>query len=126
MGERAVDEVGEHGLDDGVAAVGKVSGGGRLGAGGEEWVVTPHREQFIAAGLVAYPSRDQTAGRTSSGEPRAPDPRGHRLGIVDGDEVMVSVTVHQNTAILSAFGVGSIEGKATSTATALHGTTTEG
>ena len=45
---------------------------------------------------------------------------------VDGDNVTVSVIVHKNTTILSAFDVGPIEGKATSTATALHGTTTGG
>ena len=43
---------------------------------------------------------------------------------VDGDNVTVTVIVHKDTTILSAFGVGSIEGKATSTATALHGTIT--
>jgi Flp pilus assembly protein TadG len=45
---------------------------------------------------------------------------------VDGDNVTVTVIVHKDTTILSAFGVGPIEGKATSTATALHGTTTGG
>jgi Flp pilus assembly protein TadG len=45
---------------------------------------------------------------------------------VDGDNVTVTVIVHKNTTILSAFGVGPIEGKATSTATALYGTTTGG
>ena len=42
---------------------------------------------------------------------------------VDGADVSVIVVVHKDTTILSAFGVGPIEGKATSTATALHGTT---
>jgi Flp pilus assembly protein TadG len=45
---------------------------------------------------------------------------------VSGHNVTVTVVVHQATTILSAFGVGSIEGRATSTATALHGTTTGG
>ena len=45
---------------------------------------------------------------------------------VDGGNVTVTVIVHKDTTILSAFGVGPIEGKATSTATALHGTTTGG
>jgi Flp pilus assembly protein TadG len=42
---------------------------------------------------------------------------------VDGADVSVAVVVHKDTTILSAFGVGPIQGKATSTATALHGTT---
>ena len=45
---------------------------------------------------------------------------------VDGDSVTVSVTVHQQTQILSAFGLSAVSGSATSTATALHGTTTGG
>jgi Flp pilus assembly protein TadG len=40
---------------------------------------------------------------------------------VDGDSVTVSVTVHEHTQILSAFGLDDISGSATSTATALHG-----
>jgi Flp pilus assembly protein TadG len=43
---------------------------------------------------------------------------------IDGDSVTVSVTVHQQTQILSAFGLSAVSGSATSTATALHGTTT--
>ncbi len=45
---------------------------------------------------------------------------------VNGNNVTVTVVVHKNTTILSAFGVGPIKGKATATATALHGTTTGG
>ena len=45
---------------------------------------------------------------------------------VDGDSVTVSVTVHQQTQVLSAFGLSAVSGSATSTATALHGTTTGG
>jgi len=45
---------------------------------------------------------------------------------IDGDSVTVSVTMHQQTQILSAFGLSSVSGSATSTATALHGTTTGG
>ena len=41
MSQWAVDEVGEHGLDDGVAAVGDVSVGSRLDAVGEQRVVAP-------------------------------------------------------------------------------------
>jgi hypothetical protein len=43
---------------------------------------------------------------------------------IDGDSVTVSITVHQQTQILSAFGLSAVSGSATSTATALHGTTT--
>ena len=45
---------------------------------------------------------------------------------VHGDSVTVRVTVHQQTQILSAFGLSAISGSATATATALHGTTTGG
>jgi Flp pilus assembly protein TadG len=45
---------------------------------------------------------------------------------VDGDSVTVSVTVHEKTQVLSAFGLREISGSASSTATALHGTTTGG
>jgi Flp pilus assembly protein TadG len=45
---------------------------------------------------------------------------------IDGDSVTVSVTVHEKTSVLSAFGLTEISGSATSTATALHGTTTGG
>jgi hypothetical protein len=50
MGQWSVDQVGEHGLDDRVPAVGDVGGGGRLIAVGQERVVTPHREQLLELG----------------------------------------------------------------------------
>jgi hypothetical protein len=59
VGQGPVDQVGEHGLDDRVPAVGDVSGGGRLGAVGAERVVAPDREQFVTAGTVADPAHDQ-------------------------------------------------------------------
>lgn len=40
---------------------------------------------------------------------------------VHGDSVTVSVTIHQKTQILSAFGLNQVSGTATSTAIALHG-----
>lgn len=45
---------------------------------------------------------------------------------VSGDTVTVTTHVTHPTAILSAFGVDTVAGDATATATALHGTTTEG
>jgi hypothetical protein len=45
---------------------------------------------------------------------------------IAGDSVTVSVTVHEKTQILSAFGLDTISGSATSTAIALHGTTQAG
>ena len=45
---------------------------------------------------------------------------------VDGDQVTVTVVVHQATTILSAVGVNQITGTATASATALRGTTTGG
>ena len=46
--------------------------------------------------------------------------------VVSGDSVTVSVTVHERTQILSAFGMTDISGSARSTATALHGSNTGG
>lgn len=46
--------------------------------------------------------------------------------VISGDSVTVSVTVHEKTQILSAFGVDDISGSASSTATALHGSSTGG
>lgn len=45
---------------------------------------------------------------------------------VEGDQVVVTVTVHQATTILSAVGINQITGTATASATALRGTTTGG
>ena len=46
--------------------------------------------------------------------------------VVNGDSVTVSVTVHEKTQVLSAFGLSDISGSASSTATALHGSNTGG
>lgn len=46
--------------------------------------------------------------------------------VINGDSVTVSVTVHEKTQILSAFGLTDISGSASSTATALHGSSTGG
>lgn len=46
--------------------------------------------------------------------------------VVSGESVTVSVTVHEKTQILSAFGLNDISGSASSTATALHGSNTGG
>ena len=62
MRERAVDEVGEHGLDDGVLAVGEVGlGGGQVGVG-EERVLPPHREQRVRIVGVLHPAHHQPGG----------------------------------------------------------------
>jgi len=45
---------------------------------------------------------------------------------IQGDSVTVTVTVHEDTQILSIIGVNELSGTATSTATALHGTTAGG
>lgn len=45
---------------------------------------------------------------------------------VDGDQVIVTVTVHKATTVLSAVGLTQITGSATARATALRGTTTGG
>ena len=53
MRQGSVDQVGEGGLDDGVAAVDDVGDHSGLGAVGEERMVPPDREQLIEAGPVA-------------------------------------------------------------------------
>ena len=47
VGQGSVDQIGEGGFDDGVAAVGDVGVGGRLGGVGEERVIPPDREQAV-------------------------------------------------------------------------------
>jgi len=44
MGQRSVYEIGEDGLDDCVATMGDIGGGGRFVGVGEERVIPPHRE----------------------------------------------------------------------------------
>src|ERR1700758_541192 len=63
MSQGAVDQVGEGGFDDGVAAVGEIGVGGRLGGVGEERVVTPDREQAVfGLGGVFDAAHDQAGG----------------------------------------------------------------
>ena len=62
-------------------------------------------ENALAPGNPASPSEDRLAT--------------HRT-------VTVTVTVHDTTQILSAFGLTQINGTATATATELHGTSTGG
>lgn len=45
---------------------------------------------------------------------------------IDGDSVTVSITVHEDTQVLSIVGVNQLSGSASATATALHGTSTGG
>ena len=62
MSQRAVDQVGEGGLDDGVLAVGDVGlGGGQVGVG-EERVIPPHREQRVRVAGVFDPAHHQPGG----------------------------------------------------------------
>lgn len=62
MGQGAVDEVGENGLDHGVFAVGDVGIGNRLLRVGQEGVVTPEREQRVGVSGVFHPPYDQPGG----------------------------------------------------------------
>jgi Flp pilus assembly protein TadG len=81
--------------------------------------LSPESLRGSPTGLTASPAAAQAAAN------RVLDSAGVTGTVsVDGDNVTVTVVVHKDTTILSAFGVGPIEGKATSTATALHGTTT--
>jgi len=81
--------------------------------------LSPESLRGSPTGLTASPAAAQAAAN------RVLDTTGVTGTVsVDGDNVTVTVVVHKDTTILSAFGVPPIEGKATSTATALHGTTT--
>jgi Flp pilus assembly protein TadG len=81
--------------------------------------LSPESLRGSPTGLTASPAAAQAAAN------RVLDTAGVTGTVsVDGDNVTVTVVVHKDTTILSAFGVPPIEGKASSTATALHGTTT--
>lgn len=69
---------------------------------------------------------DPTAARAAA--QRVLDAAGitHPNVVISGDSVTVSVTVHEKTQVLSAFGLDDVSGSASSTATALHGGTTGG
>ena len=64
MRQRAVDEVGDHLLDDGVVAVVGFRGEHRQRAVGEDRVVTPGGEQLTLGGWgqAADPAHDQPGG----------------------------------------------------------------
>ena len=63
--EGSVDEVGEDGFDDRVAAVGDVGVGSRFGGVGEERVISPHREQRVGVAGVFDAAHDQPGGHRS-------------------------------------------------------------
>lgn len=80
--------------------------------------LSPESLRGNPTGLTASPAAAQAAAN------RVLDTAGVTGTIsVDDANVSVTVVVHKDTTILSAFGVGPTKGKATSTATALHGTT---
>jgi hypothetical protein len=56
-----VDQVGEHGLDDRVPAMGEIGLDRGFGAVGEERVVAPDREQLLGGGAVPDPAHDHPA-----------------------------------------------------------------
>ena len=62
MRQRPVDQVGEHGFDDGVLAVGDVGLlDGQVGVG-EERVIPPDREQRVGVAGVFDPAHHQPGG----------------------------------------------------------------
>jgi hypothetical protein len=65
--EGTVDQVGEHGLDDGVPSVREISLHGGFVVVGEERVVPPDREQLLDSGLVTDPAHDQSGGHWMGG-----------------------------------------------------------
>ena len=71
MRQGAVDQVGEHGFDDGVAAVGDVGGGDGFVGVGEERVIAPHREQRVGVAGVFDAAHDQPGGDRLSVEAKA-------------------------------------------------------
>lgn len=108
-----------------------IDGGNALAARGQAADVAQQAARAGADALSPESLRGSPTGLTAS--PVAAQAAADRVletaGVsgavsVDGADVSVTVVVRKDTTILSAFGVGPIEGKATSTATALHGTTT--
>ncbi|HEX8081478.1 MAG TPA: pilus assembly protein TadG-related protein [Jatrophihabitans sp.] len=80
--------------------------------------LSPESLRGSPTGLTASPAAAQAAAN------RVLDTAGVTGTVnVDGASVSVTVVVHKDTTILSAFGVGPIKGRATAAATALHGTT---
>jgi len=80
--------------------------------------LTPESLRGNPTGLTVSPAAAQAAAN------RVLDTAGVSGTVnVDGANVTVTVVVHKDTTILSAFGVGPIESMATAAATALHGTT---
>ena len=78
-----VDHVGQHGLDDGVLAVGDVGGRGVFDAVGQERVIPPYREQFLDCGAVADTAYEQLRGdRRLGGDERGELDFGD-LGVAD-------------------------------------------
>ncbi len=71
MRRRAVDQVGEHGFDDGMAAVSEIGVHDGFGRVGEERVIPPDREQLVLTRSFADTTHDQ--------------PGGHRFGSRDAD-----------------------------------------
>lgn len=59
VGQGSVDEVGEHGFDDRVAAVSDVSDVDGFVGVGEERVISPDREQGVGVSGVFDPAHDQ-------------------------------------------------------------------
>ena len=60
MRQRPVDQVGEHGLDDGVPTVGQVCVDGGFGAVGEERVVAPSPRAMPLIVGTTYATNDAT------------------------------------------------------------------
>ena len=108
-----------------------IDGGNALAARGQAADVAQQAARAGADALSPESLRGRPTGLTAS--PAAAQAAADRVldtaGVsgavsVDGADVSVTVVVRKDTTILSAFGVGPIEGRANSTATALHGTTT--
>jgi hypothetical protein len=62
VSKRSVGQVGEHGFDDRVLAMGDVGLLDRKVGVGEERLVPPHREQGIAVAGVLDPAHHQAGG----------------------------------------------------------------
>jgi Flp pilus assembly protein TadG len=116
-----------------LAIAGLVIDGGNAITAREQAVDTAR--QGSRAGAALSPDSLRGSSNKLSASPAAAQAAANRVlqtaGLtgsvsVDGDNVTVTVVVHRSTTILSAFGLNDISGRATATATALHGTTIRG
>src|SRR5258705_356575 len=82
VGQRSVDEVGEGGFDDRVAAVGVIGVGGRLGGVGEKRVIPPDREQAVGGLVGVFDAAPDPAGGDLPARSRIPVTSGGAVSVL--------------------------------------------